>query len=696
MESESLAAYRQEPVPATLRLASDAHLVEQVHAGSEQAFEALFHRYHTALLQFCARMLGSLPEAEDAVQLTFMAAYRDLARAKRPAALRPWLYAIARHRCLNALRDRRERPLAHLPEVAVDHLASEVATRADLRAILADLALLPTDQRQALVLAELGDASHEEIARLLGCPQKKVKALVFQARTSLAAARSARETPCMEIRDQLSSLRGGALRRALLSRHLDACPSCRAFRDELRAERRHPRLLLPLGPVVGLKRFIGALTHSGEAGGALLSTGALAVGRVAATALAAIVIPAGGIVALNEARNPPPPAALPLQWTASPITAVGPRPISAVPPAARPRRDGVDLREPVTAQATPTPIDPEQPSTHAATGATGAAESAPTPAAAQPATTIAPARPDLTPSPDSRAETPPSATAPPRPPVSAGKTAAPTSAGPPATAPPGAGREQAPPARDQPAPAPTTKPSRAANAADHPAPRDDTAPGPDAAKSGERQAPRNETAPEPDTQRNANTAERHAPRNDTAPRPDTQHTADTGERPAARNDTAPRPDTANTAERHAPRDDAAPRPDRRRTPSTGERPAPRDDAAPRPDRRRTPSTGERPAPGSEAAPRPNAASTDQQPAPRNDAPPESDAPPSTSPAPRPARDEAPDRAPATDAPKRTAPNDDARPDADPAPPPSAKQTREESASGTGDGDRSKRPAASPR
>ena len=63
MQTETLLAGRREPLAATLRLASDAHLVEQVQAGSERAFEALFDRYHRALLRFCRRMLGSLPEA---------------------------------------------------------------------------------------------------------------------------------------------------------------------------------------------------------------------------------------------------------------------------------------------------------------------------------------------------------------------------------------------------------------------------------------------------------------------------------------------------------------------------------------------------------------------------------------------------------------------------------------------------------
>ena len=239
-----------------------------------------------------------------------MVAYRDLVRTDGPAALRPWLYAIARHRCLNLLRDRRERPLADVPEVASDHLSSQVATRHDLRVLLADLAGLPDDQRHALVLAELGDASHEEIARALGCRQTKVKALVFQARSSLSAARAARETPCSRIREQLLTLRGGARLRATLRRHLTECPGCQAFAEDVRRERRQ-RLLLPLAPIAGFKRTVlGALLGSGGGtGGAFVSTGILGAGRLAATALATIAIPAGGIVVLSDVARPASPAA---------------------------------------------------------------------------------------------------------------------------------------------------------------------------------------------------------------------------------------------------------------------------------------------------------------------------------------------------------------------------------------------------
>src|SRR5919205_1455575 len=112
-------------VPARLlRLAADERLVELVRAGSEPAFEAVYDRHHRGILSFCRHMLGSADEAEDAVQHVFLAAYRSLrAGDGRAINLRPWLYTIARNRCLSVLRARRERPLDEIPEPSTEHLA---------------------------------------------------------------------------------------------------------------------------------------------------------------------------------------------------------------------------------------------------------------------------------------------------------------------------------------------------------------------------------------------------------------------------------------------------------------------------------------------------------------------------------------------------------------------------------------------
>jgi RNA polymerase sigma factor (sigma-70 family) len=239
-------------------------------------------------------MLGSRESGEEALQHTFAAAWADLQRSDdRPVKLKPWLYTIARNRCLSVLRAQRleTTELDDLP--ATDGLAEEVSRRADLRALLGDLRDLPEEQRAALVLSELDGFSHADIAEVIERQERDVKALVFRARSTLADRRVARETPCEEIREQLGTLTGGALRRRPIRRHLEICPDCREFRDEVRAQRKMMAVVLPVAPTVGLKQ--GVLAAVGLGGGS--AGGAAAAGAGAATAGGAAAAGAGGVTA---------------------------------------------------------------------------------------------------------------------------------------------------------------------------------------------------------------------------------------------------------------------------------------------------------------------------------------------------------------------------------------------------------------
>jgi RNA polymerase sigma factor (sigma-70 family) len=256
--------------PRSRRLLSafgDERLVEQLRRGNDAAFEVIYDRHHRGILSFCRHMLRSQEEAEDAVQQTFISAYGDLRGSHKEIRLKPWLYTIARNRCLSILRARREQPV-EIDDVPTAGFAEDVARREDLRLLLADMRELPEDQRAALVLSELGDLSHTEIAGIVGCETLKVKSLVFQARSSLVESRDAREIPCEEIREQLATLTGGALRRAPLRRHLKACPNCAEFREDVKRQRQMVACLLPVIPTIGLKHGVLAAVGLGGPGGA--------------------------------------------------------------------------------------------------------------------------------------------------------------------------------------------------------------------------------------------------------------------------------------------------------------------------------------------------------------------------------------------------------------------------------------------
>jgi RNA polymerase sigma factor (sigma-70 family) len=309
METSVLRRHRA-ALPRSRRLLAalgDDRLVEQIRRGNDVAFEVAYDRHHRGILAFCRHMLGSQEEAEDAVQQTFASAYADLRSNDRDMRLKAWLYTIARNRCLSILRARREQP-AELDDQPTAGLSEQVERRADLRELLDDLRGLPAEQREALVLFELGDLSQTEVAGVIGVEPMKVKALVFQARATLIENRDARAVPCAEIREELATATGGALRRGRLRRHLKACSGCREYRDQVSSQRRALALVLPVVPTLGLKEAVlatlGVGGGGGGAGGAgLAASGAAGGGWVASIAgaggakLALTAVVAGGTLA---------------------------------------------------------------------------------------------------------------------------------------------------------------------------------------------------------------------------------------------------------------------------------------------------------------------------------------------------------------------------------------------------------------
>src|SRR5436190_3334507 len=259
-----------------LRLQGDDRLVALIRAHHDRAFEVLFDRYQPRLLAFCRGMLACAEDAEDVLQDVFVAAHAAMLADSRPINVRPWLYRIARNRCLNHLR----RPVTEAHEsmdTQPDNGGStveRVQRREELRAIFADVAELPETQRTALVLREIDDLSYEEIAEAMGTTLAAVKSLLVRARMSLAEASEARVLDCGDVRLQLAEAAEGLRKLDGASRHhVRKCDGCARYRAELRSSSRALAGIAPVFSLLMLKKVIAAKLFggsgtAGSAGGA--------------------------------------------------------------------------------------------------------------------------------------------------------------------------------------------------------------------------------------------------------------------------------------------------------------------------------------------------------------------------------------------------------------------------------------------
>jgi RNA polymerase sigma-70 factor (ECF subfamily) len=176
------------------------------HSGE---FAGLTDPFRRELLVYCYRMVGSVDEAEDLVQETYLRAWRSYAGFEGRSSLRTWLYRIATNSCLTALEHRGRRPLPSglrapsedptvplapdrpeagwlqpLPDAATAaDPAVIVAARDSLRlALIAALQLLPARQRAVLILRDVLAWPAAEVAELLGSSTAAVKSMLQRAR----------------------------------------------------------------------------------------------------------------------------------------------------------------------------------------------------------------------------------------------------------------------------------------------------------------------------------------------------------------------------------------------------------------------------------------------------------------------------------------------------------------------------------
>ncbi|NUU24646.1 MAG: RNA polymerase subunit sigma-70 [Streptomycetaceae bacterium] len=191
-------------------------LITRARAGDHNAFRDLVQGHSHELQVHCYRILGSLQDAEDALQETLVSAWRNLGEFGERSSLRTWLYKIATNRCLSMLRADRRRPriapplpeaalpeptgagdappwLEPYPDVLLDHLADQrpgpearyETTEAISLAFITALQLLPPRQRAALVLRDVLGYHATEVAQMLGSTQESVTSALKRARATV-------------------------------------------------------------------------------------------------------------------------------------------------------------------------------------------------------------------------------------------------------------------------------------------------------------------------------------------------------------------------------------------------------------------------------------------------------------------------------------------------------------------------------
>jgi RNA polymerase sigma-70 factor (TIGR02960 family) len=190
-------------------------LLTRAAEGDEAAFRELTEPYQRELQFHCYRILGTMPDAEDAVQETMLRAWRGLRGFEQRASLRAWLYRIATNRCLDALRDAGRRPPAALdapfepppptrsapptwlepyPDVLLGGIIdaspgpeARYETRETIRlAFIAALQALPPRQRAVLVLRDVLGFHTTEVAEMLDSTEDSIKGALKRARATLA------------------------------------------------------------------------------------------------------------------------------------------------------------------------------------------------------------------------------------------------------------------------------------------------------------------------------------------------------------------------------------------------------------------------------------------------------------------------------------------------------------------------------
>ena len=170
---------------------TDEELVARSRGGDLDSFNQLVLRWERPIYALAYRVIGREEDARDVAQEAFLRAFRALGGFKGQAKVSSWLYRITLNLCRDWMRRERRTPIVQAPEgLDIIELAGEaepsepiedVLSRKDLgRAVEKAMALLPEEQRTAIIMKEYHGLTFQEIADLLDCPLSTVKTRLYQ------------------------------------------------------------------------------------------------------------------------------------------------------------------------------------------------------------------------------------------------------------------------------------------------------------------------------------------------------------------------------------------------------------------------------------------------------------------------------------------------------------------------------------
>ena len=170
---------------------TDEDLVARSRGGDLDSFNQLILRWERPIYALAYRVIGREEDARDVCQETFLRAFRALPGFRGQAKFSSWLYRIALNLCRDWIRRQRRAPTVQLAEgvdpaeLAADQgpveSIEDLVARRELSAVVEEaMALLPEEQRTAIVLKEYHGMTFQEIADLQGCPLSTVKTRLYQ------------------------------------------------------------------------------------------------------------------------------------------------------------------------------------------------------------------------------------------------------------------------------------------------------------------------------------------------------------------------------------------------------------------------------------------------------------------------------------------------------------------------------------